>query len=422
LKCLRCEHENPADTRFCGACAAPLASTCPSCGAANPAENRFCGQCATPLRAVPAPKFPAPESYTPRHHAEKILTSKSALEGERKQVTVLFCDIVDSSRLAEQLDPEGMHEVMDRALRLMAEAIHRYEGTVNQFLGDGLMALFEAPVALEDHAFRGIQAALAVRETLSGYSEQLKHERGVDIRLRLGLNTGPVVVGKIGDDLRMDYTAVGGTTHLAARMQALAEPGVILITDATHRLVEGYIRTEPLGSIPVKGMRALVSVYKVIGRRRGRTRLDVSVERGLSELVGRDRELGLLHDCLTRVKTGRGQVVSVVGEAGVGKSRLLYEFRRSLEGTRVTRLDGHCVAYGQATPYLSVLEIVRANFEIEEDDNPLQVQEKLRQGVLRLEPVSRRSSRFCTHSSVCRERTRRSSTWTQRTGGRRPST
>ena len=299
---------------------------------------------------------------------------------------MLFCDIVDSSRLAEQLDPEGMHEVMDRALRLMAEAIHRYEGTVNQFLGDGLMALFGAPVALEDHAFRGIQAALAIRETLSGYSEQLKRERGVDIRLRLGLNTGPVVVGKIGDDLRMDYTAVGGTTHLAARMQALAEPGVILITDTTHRLVEGYVRAEPLGPIQIKGRTEPVSVYKVTGRRRGRTRLEVSAERGLSELVGRDRELGLLHDCLARVKTGRGQVVSVVGEAGVGKSRLLYEFRTSLEGSRVTRLDGHCVAYGQATPYLPVLEIVRANFEIEEDDNPLQVQEKLRQGIDRLDP------------------------------------
>jgi class 3 adenylate cyclase/tetratricopeptide (TPR) repeat protein len=313
------------------------------------------------------------------------LTSRSALEGERKQVTVLFCDIADSSRLAEQLDPEAMHEVMDRALRLMAEAVHRYEGTVNQFLGDGLMALFGAPVALEDHALRAVQAALTIRETLSGYSEQLKRERGVEIRLRLGLNTGLVVVGRIGDDLRMDYTAVGDTTHLAARMQALAEPGTILITEATHRVVEGYVRSEALGPVQVKGRSEPVSVFKVTGRRRGRTRLEVSAERGLTPLIGRERELGLLRDCLERVKAGRGQVVGIVGEAGVGKSRLLYEFRKSLEGELVTWLEGDCVSYGQATPYLPVLEILRANFQIEEGDNPLQIQEKLRQGVRQLD-------------------------------------
>ena len=387
MKCPRCQQENPASLKFCGECGARLASICAACGASNAPAQKFCGECGAALApGAPAAKFASPGSYTPKHLAEKILTSRSALEGERKQVTVLFCDVVDSSRLAERLGPEGMHEVMDHALRLMAEAVHRYEGTVNQFLGDGLMALFGAPVALEDHAFRGVQAALAVRETLSGYSEQLKGERGVDIRLRLGLNTGLVVVGKIGDDLRMDYTAVGDTTHLAARVQTLAEPGAILITDATHRLVEGYVRTEPLGPVQVKGRSEPVSLYKVIGRRRGRTRLKVSAERGLTPLVGREREVGVLHDCLARVKTGRGQVVGVVGEAGVGKSRLLYEFRKSLEGERVTLLEGHCVAYGQATPYLSVLEIVRTNFEIEEDDNPLQVQEKLRQGVLRLDP------------------------------------
>ena len=387
MQCPRCQHSNPAGTKFCGECAAPLTSVCESCGAANPPENKFCGQCAAPLHRPSTVKVPAPDSYTPKHLADKILTSKAALEGERKQVTVLFCDIVDSSRLAERLDPEAMHEVMDRALRLMAEAVHRYEGTVNQFLGDGLMALFGAPVALEDHAFRGVQTALAIRETLSGYSEQLKRDRGVELQLRLGLNTGLVVVGRIGDDLRMDYTAVGDTTHLASRVQALAEPGTILITEATHRLVEGYVQTESLGPVPVKGRSERVRVYRVIGRSRGRTRLEVSVERGLTELVGRERELAVLHECLARVRAGRGQVVGLVGEPGVGKSRLLYEFRQSLESERVTWLEGHCVAYGQATPYLPILGMLRTNFQIEEDDNPLQVQEKLRQGIHRLDPA-----------------------------------
>jgi len=389
MRCPRCQQDNPPQAKFCQECGARLALTCAKCRTELPADAKFCLECGQAVSVSPVPdaRFSSPEAYTPKHLAEKILTSKSALEGERKQVTVLFCDIADSSGLAQRLDPEVMHQVMDRALRLMAEAVHRYEGTVNQFLGDGLMALFGAPVALEDHAFRAVQAALTIQETVAGYSQQLKQERGAEIRLRQGLNTGLVVVGRIGDDLRMDYTAVGDTTNLAARMQALAEPGTILLTEATHRLVAGYVRSEALAPVKVKGWSDPVSVYKVTGRRRGRSRLEVSAERGLTQLVGRERELGLLHDCLARVKAGRGQVLGVVGEPGVGKSRLLYEFRKSLEGERVTWLEGHCVAYGQTTPYLPILEILRVNFQIEEGDNPLQIQEKLRQDVHRLDPA-----------------------------------
>jgi class 3 adenylate cyclase/tetratricopeptide (TPR) repeat protein len=322
--------------------------------------------------------------YTPRHLAEKILTSKSALEGERKQVTVLFVDLVESTRLAERLDAEGMHQVMDQVLRLMAEAVHRYEGTVNQFLGDGLMALFGAPLAIEDHAVRAVQAALAIRETVSGLSEQLRAARGVEIRVRIGLNSGPVVVGRIGDDLRMDYTAVGDTTNLAARMQALAEPGTILVTDGTHHLVEGYVDSEGLGPVEVKGRSEPVPVFRVFRRRRRRSRFEVSADRGLSQLTGRDRELGILRDCLSRAMAGRGQVVGIVGEPGVGKSRLVHELRRLAIGESVTWLEGYCVPYGQATPFLPLLEILSANFGIEEGDNPLQIEEKLREGLHRL--------------------------------------
>jgi tetratricopeptide (TPR) repeat protein len=211
-------------------------------------------------------------------------------------------------------------------------------------------------------------------------------DHGVQIRVRLGLNTGLVVVGRIGDDLRMDYAAVGNTMHLAARLQSMAEPGTMLITEATHRLVEGYVHSEALGPVKVRGQREPVTMYRVIARRR-RTRLEISAERGLTQIVGRQRELALLHDCLARAEAGRGQVVGIVGEAGVGKSRLLYEFQASLDPSQVTWLAGHCVGYGQGTPYLPILEILRTNFQIEDGDNPLQIQEKLRQGVHRLDPA-----------------------------------
>src|SRR6266540_2566772 len=390
MRCPRCEAENPGSAKFCSDCGVRLDAPCPSCGHTNAPGARFCNECGQALDQPPAPMYRAAAeplaSYTPKHLAERVLSYRSALEGERKQVTVLFVDIVESSRLAEQLDPEVMHRLMDRTLRLMAETVHRYEGTVNQFLGDGLMALFGAPLALEDHASRAVQAALTIRETVGGYSEQLKHEQGVEIRLRLGLNSGLVVVGKIGDDLRMDYTAIGDTTNLAARMQALADPGTILITDATHRLVSDHVRTESLGPVLVKGRSAPVPAFKVIGRQRRRSRLEIGADLGLTGLVGRQRELTVLGDCFARVKGGRGHVVGIVGEPGVGKSRLLYEFRKSLEGEHVTWLEGHCAAYGQTMPYLPLLEMWKANFNIDDDDNPLQVDQKLRQGLHQLDP------------------------------------
>jgi class 3 adenylate cyclase/tetratricopeptide (TPR) repeat protein len=399
MRCPNCQHDNPPENRFCEQCGDRLEACCPQCGHAVRPGVRFCGVCghrligsdATAPGATSAPVGPStptisPGAYTPRHLAEKILTSRSALEGERKQVTVLFADIADSSGLAQQLDPEAMHQLMNEVLQLMADAVHRYEGTVNQYLGDGMMALFGAPLALEDHAFRAVQAALAIQETIGGYSTQLQRARGVGVRLRLGLNTGLVVVGRIGDDLRMDYTAVGNTTHLTARVQAMAESGTILLTEATHRLVAGYIRSEALGPVEVKGQREPVVVYKVTGRRRWRSRLEISAERGLADLVGRQRELALLHDYLAHVEAGRGHVVGIVGEAGAGKSRLLYEFQTFLTPGRVTWLTGHCLAHMQATPYLPILEILRTNFQIEEGDNPLQIREKLRQGVHRLDP------------------------------------
>src|SRR6266508_1060884 len=259
MRCESCGHDNPPDAAFCEECGVAVEIPCPHCGQQQRAGTKFCRRCGHRLAGAPesppASPGPSPRAYTPRHLVDRILTSRSALEGERKQVTVLFCDIVESSGLAERLGPESMHQLLDRALRLMAEAVHRYEGAVNQFLGDGLMALFGAPLALEEHALRAVQAALAIRETISGYSEQLRRDNGVEVRLRMGLNTGLVVVGRIGDDLRMDYTAVGDTTNLAARMQTLDEPGATLVAASTHRLVEGDVRGGPLGAVQGKGRR-----------------------------------------------------------------------------------------------------------------------------------------------------------------------
>src|SRR5262245_56384969 len=295
MRCESCGHDNPRDAAFCEECGVAFEVPCPHCGQPQRAGTNFCRHCGRRLAETPElpPDSPsqAPRSYTPRHMVEKILNTRSALEGERKQVTVLFCDIVESSGLAERLGPESMHELLDRALRLMAEAVHRYEGSVNQFLGDGLMALFGAPLALEEHALRAVQAAIAIRETISGYSEQLRRESGLELRLRMGLNTGLVVVGRIGDDLRMDYTAVGDTTNLAARIQDLAEPGAIIVSVSTHRLVEGYVRSEPLGAVHVKGRTDPISAYRVIGRKRVQSRMELAAERGLTRLVGREREL-----------------------------------------------------------------------------------------------------------------------------------
>jgi predicted ATPase len=275
---------------------------------------------------------------------------------------------------------------MGRVLELAAEAVHRYEGTVNQYLGDGLMALFGAPVALEDHALRAVEAALTIQETIRGYSAQCEREQGVEIRLRVGLNTGEVVVGRIGDDLRMDYTAVGNTTNLASRVQSLADPGTILMSENTHRLVGGYVLSERLGLVEVKGQRSPVLVHRVTGRGRWRSRLELHAEVGLTRLVGRQRELALLHDRLRRAAAGAGHVVAIAGEPGLGKSRLLYEFRASLGEQPVDWLEGHCRAHNRAVPYVPILEILRTIFHIEEGDNPLQIQAKLRHGVEQLDP------------------------------------
>jgi class 3 adenylate cyclase/tetratricopeptide (TPR) repeat protein len=309
-----------------------------------------------------------PLSYTPAYLAEKILTSRSALEGERKQVTVLFCDLQNSTPLAEKIGPENMHALLNRFFELALNEVHRYEGTINQFLGDGFMALFGAPISHEDHARRAVLAAIGLQRTLK--EAVLGKPYGIKCRFRIGINSGLVVVGSIGDNLRMDYSAIGDTTNLAARLQTQSEPGTILVSDSTSRLVEDYIRLEPLEPVEVKGKAEPVSIYKVMGTLPRRSPIVSRSERTLSQFVGRERELATLEELFTQVESGNGQVVSIVAEAGQGKSRLLYEFRQRLQEKRVTYLEGRCLSYGSSIPYHPIIDVLRNNCGIGETDKP----------------------------------------------------
>jgi class 3 adenylate cyclase len=268
----------------------------------------------------------APAAYTPKHPAEKILTSRSALEGERKQVTVLFADLKGSMDLSESIDPEDWHRVMERFFTILTDGVHRFEGTINQYTGDGIMALFGAPIAHEDHAQRACYAALPLQQELRRYADEMRLERGLNFSVRMGLNSGEVVVGKIGDDLRMDYTAQGHTVGLAARMEQLAEAGKTLLTRHTAKLVSGYFALRDLGETRIKGLSDPLHVFELEGVGRVRTRLDVSRARGFTKFVGRQSEMAALEAALERAISGNAQIVGVVAEAGTGKSRLYYEF------------------------------------------------------------------------------------------------
>jgi len=317
-----------------------------------------------------------PLSYTPKHLAEKILTSRSALEGERKQVTVLFCDLANSTPIAERIGPEHMHTLLNRFFKLALSEVHRYEGTINQFLGDGFMALFGAPIAHEDHARRGVLSALALQRTLK--EADLGKPYGEECTFRMGLNSGLVVVGSIGDNLRMDYSGIGDTTNLASRLQGVAEPGTILMSAATSRLVQGSIRLEASQPVQVKGKTELVSIYKVVGTLPRRSPIVSRSERTLSPFVGRERELATLEAVFAQVEAGQGQVVGIMAEAGGGKSRLLYEFRQRLQDKRVTYLEGRCLSYGSTIPYHPIIDVLRNNCDITETDSPETIHEKVR--------------------------------------------
>jgi class 3 adenylate cyclase/tetratricopeptide (TPR) repeat protein len=388
MRCQRCEHENRPGAKFCEECAAPLTRRCGKCGAEVSAGAKFCSECAHPTGGATTPtdlRRSSPDEYTPKHLAERIITSKASLEGERKHVTVLFADMKGSMELLADRDPEQARQILDPVLAAMMDAVHRYEGTVNQVLGDGIMALFGAPVAHEDHAVRAGYAALTMVSAVARVNEQLRRDHGVEVQVRVGLNSGEVVVRSISNDLHMDYSAVWQTTHLAARMEQLATPGTIRLTEETARLAEGFVEVRSLGPIPVKGLATPVRMFELVRPAPSRGRLQAAAARGLTPFVGRHSEMDLLEHALGQALDGHGQMVALVGESGVGKSRLFREFTQSPCTAGWLVVETSSMSYGRTTVWGSLVELLRRYMEIEDADDARRIQEKVAGKLLTLD-------------------------------------
>jgi class 3 adenylate cyclase/tetratricopeptide (TPR) repeat protein len=388
MKCPACNFENRDLARFCLQCGTRLEKTCPDCQQAVLPQAKFCDQCGLDLFASsqpPSVDYTHPRSYTPRFLAQKILNHREAVEGERKLVTVLFADVVNYTAISENLDPEDVHRLMDRCFRLLIDEVHRYEGTIIQFTGDGIMAIFGAPIAHEDHARRACHAALSIQETMKLYSNEVMSELHVDFSTRVGLNSGLVIVGSIGDDLRMDYTALGDTTNLASRMETMAPAGSILVSKDTQRLARHFFTFKALGSLVVKGKGQPVETYELLGIGAVDTRLDAAAARGFTKFVGRDRELESLSRALDKIEAGTGQIIGLVGEAGVGKSRLLFELRTALLDRPHIFLTGHCLHFGGSMAYLPVIDMLKSYFSITENIKEVTIKRQILDRIKKLD-------------------------------------
>jgi len=388
MKCPKCQTENEQTRRFCRECGTKFSIICPHCNFENNPEDKFCGGCGHDLNlpSKPTPKdlsfdekLDKIQRYLPKGLTEKILSQRGKIEGERKQVTVMFCDMEGFTSMVERLGPEEAYGIMDQVYEILIHKVHDYEGTVNEMTGDGIMALFGAPVALEDAPQRAIRSAIAIHLEMTRFNDRIKQEEtGMPtIKMRIGIHTGPVVVGTVGNNLRVEFKAVGDTVNLASRMEGLAEPGTSYVTGETFKLTEGLFRFEALGEKEVKGKKELVKVYRVIAPSTRRTRFDVSAEKGLAPFVGRERELELLLDGFEHSKAGRGQAFSIIAEAGVGKSRLLYEFRKAVANEYVTFLEGKCLSYSRGVSYHPVIDVLKANFDIRDGNEDSEIREKI---------------------------------------------
>jgi class 3 adenylate cyclase len=357
---------------------------CAACGHANPEGAAFCNACGQRLGGGRSPR-----AYAPEHLVEKIRAGQRRLAGEHKQVTVLFADVTGSMALAESVAAEAWQRIMDRFFALLCGGVHRFEGTVNTFTGDGIMALFGAPIAHEDHARRACYAALYLRDELARYAAELRRERGLNFSVRMGLNSGEVVVGPIGDDLRLDYTAIGHTVGLAERIESLAEPGQVYLTEHTARLVDGFFALRDLGAFELRGVSEPARVFRLEGTGPLRTRLDVAGARGFSRFVGRRDELAVLAAALDAALAGEGAVVGISGEAGVGKSRLCHELVERCRARGIAVFEGHGVSYAKRIALLPILELIRGVFGITEHDSDQATREKIAGRLLLLDDVFR---------------------------------
>jgi class 3 adenylate cyclase/tetratricopeptide (TPR) repeat protein len=391
MECPNCQTKNPETGKFCRECGNKLLLICPDCGFKNVPGDKFCGECGckliqpkkTPKELSFDEKLDKIQRYLPKGITGKILSQRGKIEGERKQVTVMFCDLEGFTSLVENMGPEEAYSMMDQIYEILIHKVHEYEGTVNEMTGDGIMALFGAPIALEDAPQRAIRSSLSIHREMAKYNDKLKQDREniLPLKMRIGVHAGPVVVGTLGNDLRVEFKAVGDTVNIASRMEGLAEPGTTYITGDTFKLTEGFFRFEALGERKIKGREKPVQIYRVIAPSTRRTRFDVSTERGLTPFVGRARELELLLDGFERAKEGRGQAFSIIAEAGVGKSRLLYEFRKAVINEDVTFLEGKCLSYSRGVAYHPVIDILKSNFDVREGDHDLDIKNKVKKSL-----------------------------------------
>ncbi len=369
MQCRECSAELIAGKRFCHSCGAEVGLRCGACGAGLEASYRHCPDCGTRVDAgAPPPgedRLARLATNIPEELAQKIRASSPSISGERKLVTVLFCDLVGSTAMGERLDPEDFHDLLEKYLELVFREVYRCEGIVTHLAGDGVMALFGAPVAHENAPYRAVRVALAIRESLDEFNREVRERRGLELQTRMGVNTGPVVVGTVGNDLKMDYTAIGDTTNLAARLQSLGAPGSILLSEATYRRVRGFFEMKRVGEFQVKGKAEPVTAYEVLASSEAATRMDVAAARGLTPLVGRRAEMLQLMTCYERLADGLGQVVTVVGDAGSGKSRLLYELRQQLAGEEAIFLEARCSALSYALPGAPWRSMLAQFFELD---------------------------------------------------------
>ena len=389
MLCSKCRtRECPPARSSASKCGEPFEGRCSNCGLDNPADAKFCQNAVLRFgRSRGSDKSSRVGNGTTsisrisaQHRVGEIL------EGERKTVTALFADIKGSTELMRDLDPEEARAIVDPVLQLMMAAVHRYGGYVAQSTGDGIFALFGAPVAHEDHPQRALHAALAMQEELRRYADRLRDEGKIPVEARVGVNTGEVVVRTIETGGHTEYTPVGHVTNLAARMQTAAPAGSIAASEATQRLCEGYFEFRALGPTAVKGLNAPVEVYEVVRAGPLRTHFQLSARRGLTQFVGREREMAAMAGALEQARAGHGQIVAAVGEAGAGKSRLMYEFKATIpDGCKV--LEAYSVSHGKASAWLPVIELLKSYFEIADEDDDSRRSEKVEAKARGLDPA-----------------------------------
>jgi class 3 adenylate cyclase len=383
IRCGKCGRENRQGRRFCAGCGTALELKCPQCGASNEPDEYYCGQCGFALVLGSAPS--AERQLAPALRIVAGNSETQPLDGERKTVTALFADIKGSMELMEDLDPEEARAIVDPALKLMIDAVHRYGGFVVQSTGDGIFALFGAPVAHEDHPQRALYSALRMHEAMRHYSERLRADKGINLQLRIGINIGEVVVRTIQTGTEhTEYSPIGHSTSLAARLQTLAMPGSTVISGNMRGLVEGYFQLKGLGPTRIKGVSEPLELFEVTGLGPLRTRLQRAAARGLTKFVGREREMDTLGHALEQVKAGHGQIVAAIADHGVGKSRLFYEFK-AVSQSKCMVLEAYSVSYGKASAYLPVIDLLHGYFGITPDDDARKRREKVGGKVLMLD-------------------------------------